>query len=120
MKVPTFLLRRLYVKGSLRNTDDGWEFTLRNSIAGGEATGLDSLVVDGVTVPASQTFFGVEGTPVAFSKVDEDHRFGLESGRDVRISVTGDSLAEGTHTVAMGFTVPAIGHIAFDFTDAVA
>ena len=35
MKVPAFLLKRLYVKGSLCNTDNGFEFRLRNNLGSG-------------------------------------------------------------------------------------
>ena len=35
--VPAFLLRRLYVKKSLRNTEDGFEFELRNRLGSGYA-----------------------------------------------------------------------------------
>ena len=119
MKVPTFLLRRLYVPGSLRNTPGGWEFTLRNSIAGGEATGLEPLVLDGAELASDDCFFEVDGEAVPFSAVGPERRFGLESGRDIRLTVRGDALSPGEHTVEMGFTVPGIGRLGFDFTDSV-
>jgi hypothetical protein len=119
VKIPVFLLRRLYVPGSLRNTRDGWEFQLHNSIAGGEATGLDPLVVDGAEIPLEDCSFDVDGVAVSFAEVGPQRRFGLESGRDIRLAVRGEPLAVGEHTVQMGFTVPGIGHLAFDFTDSV-
>ncbi len=30
--IPSFLLAKMYVKGSLKNTDTGFEFTLKNII----------------------------------------------------------------------------------------
>ena len=33
--VPAFLLRRLYVKGSLRNTAAGFEFEIKNGLGSG-------------------------------------------------------------------------------------
>ncbi|MFQ5966537.1 MAG: hypothetical protein ACE5MI_02875 [Acidimicrobiia bacterium] len=120
MKVPAFLLRRLYVRGSLRNTDSGWAFTLNNSIAGGEATGLEPLIVDGRAMTAGQCFFIHEGEPISFDQVSEERRFGLQSGRDIVIAVNGHPLALGTHTVEMAFEVPGIGRLAFDFSDEVA
>ena len=120
MKVPAFLLRRLYVRGSLRNTEDGWAFTLRNSIAGGDATRLDPLEVDGLALPAEDCFFEHDGEQVSFDRVDEEHRFGLAAGRDIDIAVRGDRLGLGSHTVTMAFEVPGVGRLAFDFTDQVA
>ncbi len=117
MKVPSFLLRRLYVKGSLHNTDQGWGFTLRNTIAGGEATGLEPLVVDGTAVPADRCFFHHHDDAVPFDRVSEVERFGLSANRDIDITVTGKPLAPGPHTVEMAFHVPGIGRLSFDFTD---
>ena len=37
VSVPGFLLRRLYVKESLKNTDTGFEFLLRNRLGSGYA-----------------------------------------------------------------------------------
>ena len=48
--VPGFLLRRLYLKGSLRNTSSGFEFQLRNRLGSGYAHKLLPLTVDGVEV----------------------------------------------------------------------
>ena len=120
MKVPGFLLRRLYLRGSLRNGPDGWAFTIRNSIAGGEATGLDPLVVDGQAVPADLTHFHLDGRAIAFDSVDSDNRFGLAAGSDIDITVHGPPLPPGSHTITMAFTVPALGRLSFDFTDVVA
>jgi hypothetical protein len=120
MKVPAFLLRRLYVSGSLRNIGDGWAFTLRNSIASGEATSLYPLTLDGTVLDPERCFFHPGGEPVSFAAVGEGQAFGLESGRDITITVTGEPLAPGEHTVGMGFRVAAIGDLSFDFTDEVA
>lgn len=117
MKVPSFLLRRLYVPGSLANTPDGWRFALRNTIAAGEATELDPLAVDGEAVDPGQCAFSVDGDPVPFTEVGEDRPFGLESGRDVEITVAGEPLPPGEHTIRMGFRVAVIGHLSFEFTD---
>ena len=46
--VPGFLLRRLYVKGSLQNTEAGVSFQLKNSLGSGYAKGMTAVVLDGV------------------------------------------------------------------------
>ena len=117
MKVPSFLLRRLYVRGSLHNSATGWEFTLHNTIAGGEAVALEPLTVDGVEVSADSSFFESDGALVPFIAVAPDRPFGLEAGADIRLSVVGPPLDPGPHTVEMAFTVPGIGALQFDFTD---
>ena len=42
--IPTFLLKKLYVKGSFRNTPTGFQLSLRNTLAPGTLIG---------TLPAS-------------------------------------------------------------------
>lgn len=37
VQVPPFLLRRLYVKGSLHNTPEGFQFQLKNTLGAGYA-----------------------------------------------------------------------------------
>ena len=37
ISVPAFLLRRLYVKGSLRNAAGGFEFQMKNGLGSGYA-----------------------------------------------------------------------------------
>ena len=119
VKVPSFLLKRLYVSGSLRNTEEGWAFTLRNSIAPGEATGLSPLVVDGRPVPAERCSFHLETGPVPFTAVSPDRPFGLEAGRDIVISAQDEHLPEGRHTVVMAFDVPPFGRLSLNFSDEV-
>jgi hypothetical protein len=46
--VPSFLLKRLYVKGSLKNTPEGFQFDLKNSLGSGYGNELLPLVVDGI------------------------------------------------------------------------
>ncbi len=111
VRVPSFLLKRLYVAGSLRNTEEGWAFTLRNSLASGEATGLSPLVVDGRPVPAERCSFRLEAGPVPFTAVSTDRPFGLEQGRDIVISARDEPLQAGRHSVVMEFDVPPFGRL---------
>ena len=61
MKVPPFLLRRLYVKGSLRATGDGFEFQLCNRLGSGYARKLPPLTLDGDELDQTATTFEVDG-----------------------------------------------------------
>ena len=47
LAVPSFMLKKLYVHGSLKNTAAGFELTLKNILAPGTIIGLNSLKVDG-------------------------------------------------------------------------
>ena len=118
--VPAFILRRLYVNGSLQNTPTGWRFTLKNSLGSGYAHGLLPLRVDeSEEVPMDQTRFENDGVIVRFDQVNEENTFGLQMSRSIVIRVTGEQLTRGAHRIDFACIVPGLGQIGFDFTDEV-
>ncbi len=118
--VPAFILRRLYLKGSLHNRDDGWGFKLKNTLGAGYAKGLIPVTVDGVEIPMEQSFFDNEGEESSFTDVSDDNTFGLKLNREILIYFRGESLEMGNRKIAMGFIVPGLGTLKFDFNDDVA
>ena len=118
--VPAFILRRLYVKGSLQNTTNGWRFTLKNSLGSGYAHGLIPLRVDeSEEIPLEQTSFENDGVTVSFDQVNRENTFGLQMNRSIVIRVIGEELSRGTHRIDFVCVVPGLGQIGFDFTDEV-
>jgi len=120
VQVPPFLLRRLYVKGSLHNTAEGLEFQLKNSLGAGYAQELLPLTIDGQELPTDDCYFSLGDEPVSFSAVDEATPFTLAMNRVTTISVSGHRLEEGQHRIGMGFVVVGLGRMAFEVTDHVA
>ncbi|MFZ1474522.1 MAG: hypothetical protein WAV79_16495, partial [Anaerolineae bacterium] len=57
MKVPSFILRQLYVKGSLRVTDQGFAFEIANKLGSGYSREMRPVMLDGVAFPLERTFF---------------------------------------------------------------
>ena len=119
VSVPGFLLRRLYVKQSLRNTSDGFEFELRNRLGSGYAHKLWPLTVDGDEVPIDQTSFLLDGDETAFGDVSRGSTFALTMNKTITVRVKGTSLQPGARKVGMGFDVPGLGTLKFDFRDLV-
>ena len=118
--VPAFILRRLYVRGSLQNTPTGWSFTLKNSLGSGYAHGLVPLRVDeSEEVPMDQTSFENDGVTIGFDQVSKENTFGLQMNRSIVISVVGEQLTRGAHRIDFACIIPGLGQIGFDFTDEV-
>jgi len=116
VKVPGFL-KRIYVKGSLRNNGGGFEFKLKNALGSGYAYGLLPMAVDGVEVPAGESFFSVDGRSLAFDQVSKERPATLAMNREATISVQGKTLTPGPHKVSIGFLVVGLGELRFDLTD---
>ena len=119
VSVPGFLLRRLYVKGSLRATEDGLSFEMKNSLGAGYAKSMLPLTVDGEEVAMEKTKFTVDGKTVAFSEVNDEVPFTLAMNRTTTIAASGVTLAPGAHNIGMAFEVQGLGVLRFDFTDTV-
>ena len=120
MKVPAFLLRRLYVKGSLVATADGFEFQMRNRLGSGYARRLLPLTLDGTELDMGRTTFEVDRKRATFDAVSADSPFTLGMNKTTIISYEGEALAEGPHKVGMRFEVAGLGELGFDFSDVAA
>ena len=117
VSVPGFLLRRLYVKGSLRNTETGFEFQLRNSLGSGYSHRMLPLSVDGAEVPMESASFVLEGEETPFAAVSRERTFTLALNTSITIRVSGVTLDAGPRKIGMGFEAPGLGELRFDFTD---
>ena len=119
VSVPGFLLRRLYVKQSLRNTTEGFEFELRNRLGSGYAHRLLPLTVDGNELPIEQASFLLDGNETAFADVSKENTFALAMNKAITVRVRNDKLGPGVRKIGMGFDVPGLGTLRFDFRDVV-
>ena len=118
--VPGFLLRRLYVKESLTNTEDGFEFQLMNRLGSGYSHKVHPLTVDGAEIPIESSEFDLEGASTRFDQVNGQTTLSLAMNKAIVVRATGARLEPGAHKIGMGFDVPGLGTLSFDFTDVVA
>ena len=117
--VPGFLLRRLYVKHSLVNTEDGFKFELMNKLGSGYSHRVHPLTVDGEEIQAASTEFNLDGTSTRFDHITQQSTFTLAMNKTIVVKVTGTRLEPGAHRIRMSFDVPGLGTLSFDFTDTV-
>ena len=119
MQVPAFLLRRLYVKGSLRNENGGFAFDIKNSLGSGYAEAVLPISVDGVEQPHGAASFTVDGETVRFADVSAERPMTLGMNKAVTLSVAGTTLVDGKHKIGIGFVVTGMGEMKFDVTDTI-
>ncbi len=117
VSVPKFILRRLYVKGSLTNTEEGMEFQLMNKLGSGYARRLLPLTVDGEDVSPERCEFNVDGAVVSFDSVTKENPFTMALNKATTVRARGVTLTDGPHNIGMGFEVAGLGVLKFDFTD---
>ena len=119
VSVPAFLLRRLYVKRSLKNTPDGFEFQMMNRLGSGYSHGVHPITVDHAELPIDAAEFDLDGDVISFSEVSRDRTLTLALNKTIIVRVSGTRLEPGPRKIGMGFDVPGLGSLDFDFTDIV-
>jgi len=117
--VPSFLLKRLYVKGSLSNNDQGFQFELKNTLGSGYANELLPMILDGEELPKEISYFAIDTEEVPFSAVSKDRPFTLAKNRTSTILAKGITLSEGPHKIEFSFVVQGLGKLGFEVADLV-
>jgi hydroxymethylglutaryl-CoA reductase (NADPH) len=114
--IPPFLLKQLYVKGSLRSVGDGVEFRLNNHLASATITGL-RLWFDGVEVSeeAITIVQGDEARPL--TDVGPESPFHFSAGAEAVVRVSGLSLETGAHAVTVVPATREIGEVTVSVDD---
>jgi hydroxymethylglutaryl-CoA reductase (NADPH) len=108
--IPPFVLRKLYVKGSLRKEAGGFSLELRNSIAPGTITAIAGLELDYQVVDTSRVSVAVPGGNVRpASEISEQAPLHFPIWFGVRLSVSGEELAEGPHQLTIRVVVKEVG-----------
>lgn len=117
--VPSFLLKRLYVKGSLRNNDHGFQFELKNTLGSGYGNELLPLTLDGKELPKESSYFILDNEETPFSAIGKDKPFTLVMNKIATILVKGVTLPEGPHKIGFSFVAQGLGKLGFEVTDLV-
>ncbi len=92
MAIPGFLLRKLYKRGTLRETADGrFSFSLHNPLAAATLIGPPTFVINGMHYPPQDV--GAQGIPL--DEVSPDNPLIFEKGDELQLVFKGRLLRGG-------------------------
>lgn len=117
--IPGVLLKKLYQKGSLRNTGEGFEFALKNVLAPGTIVGISQLLVDGRDVEASHVTIHHGGKSVAANDLSPQNPLDFGVNTVVMVRVKGDELAPGSHSIAIAPNTKEVGQLEIEIKDVI-
>jgi hypothetical protein len=117
--IPSFLLAKLYVKGSLRNTDTGFEFTLKNIIDNTMLVGIGPVTVGEKLYEGEALTLTAGEKTVGGAELTRQNGVPARMGMLLRIVVTGDKLTPGAQKINVAGTSSDIGKFKFDISDIV-
>lgn len=118
-KIPEFLLRALYVKGSLQNEADGFQFQMKNDLGPARIIGARPLQIDRKPISLEACRFEHGQNVARFSDVDADNSVLMRKGEAVTVYVEGQSLRRGRRTLGINVVVKDMGDVSFTVTDQV-
>jgi hypothetical protein len=117
---PAFVLNKLYVKDSLKNTETGFQFDLKNVVDSGTLVEIGPITVDGKPFDAPLITVVTSSQERTGDQVMRTNPLPVHLGMLFTLRVSGESLAAGEHTVNVSVLTREIGRLKFDFKDSIA
>ena len=93
--IPSFLLAKLYVKGSLKNTDSGFEFSLKNIIDSTMLIGIGPISVGEKNYEGDAITMTVGDKSINGAELSRSNSVPVRMGVPLKVSVVGEKLAVG-------------------------
>ena len=115
--IPSIMLKRLYVTGSLVNTDDGFQLAIRNTLAAGTIIGLGPVTVDGVAYDADAISVDMLGVRRSATEVTPDASLRFNMATTATIAVKAAPLPQGIHEIAITTDTREAGRLVIQVTD---
>lgn len=120
MFISPSLLDRVYVRGSLKNTDTGFEFKLKNTIDNGTLSGVKSLSLDGAVLELSTVKMQTSAGEKAAEEISYKNPLPLYYNSEAVVSVAGNPLAAGAHSIVLAISVYEAGTLQLKINDEIA
>ncbi len=120
MFISPSMLERVYVRGSLKNTETGFEFKLKNNVDNGSLSGCKALLIDGAEVPLTAVTLKTPQGDRPAAEISSRSPLYLRYGGEVTISAASDPLPAGSHEMALKIYVMEIGQLEIKVTDEIA
>ena len=116
-KIPEFVLKSLYVKGSLKVERNGFEFQVNNRLGPAHIIATRPLQLNRVPIPIEKCRFVHGQEQASFGDVDADNSILMRKGEAITVRVSDTSLSRGRHTLGISFVVKDLGPVGFSISD---
>jgi hypothetical protein len=114
---PSSMLAKLFVRGSLKNSDHGFELKLKNIIDSGTVVGLGPLVVDETSYEPQNYKVKVGDKELTADQVTRTAPVAVRSFLEILITVEGTPLAAGEHKLSFQIMTREAGKLQFSVTE---
>lgn len=116
--IPEFLMKRVYKKGSLKQTEDGVCFELKNVLGPGFISGFSFVKINDVLFDAGKVRFITQGTEIPAETVSEENPIGFRLGQEGTLILLGARcLKEGINQIIIELMNPEAGKVKLSLSD---
>lgn len=119
MKVPAFMLKKLYVAKSLANGPEGASFRLKNTMASATLTRAPAITIDGSRVDDKTLLFREGADQKTAADITPQTPIEFKKGVEVLVVMQGRAVAAGKHTIKIEAESREWQTLAFDVEDTV-
>jgi hydroxymethylglutaryl-CoA reductase (NADPH) len=120
LDIPDRVLKRLYTYGSLRNTEAGIQFEIKNRLQDARFAGVDRVVVDGERIdPGRVHLETADGKQFRLDQITEEDSIPFPVGRTVYVTVEDLELPTGDHEMEVAFRAEPFGQLSLSVTDTI-
>ncbi|HRH44742.1 MAG TPA: hydroxymethylglutaryl-CoA reductase [Pyrinomonadaceae bacterium] len=119
--IPSMLLRQLYTFNSLKNTENGVQFAIKNRLTDVEFSELKSVAINGVEIPKDKVTFDLgDGNIISADSISESNPIPFPLRKVVLVNVANGNLPTGKHKIEIAVKAKGYGSLKFDVEDAIA
>lgn len=116
--IPEFLMKRVYKKGSLKQTEDGVCFELKNVLGPGFISGFNFVKVNDAIFEPEKVKFVTQGTEISAVEVNEENPIGFRLGQEGTLILNGAKcLKEGINQIIIELMNPEAGKVQLSLSD---
>ena len=117
-RVPDFLIRRIYKKGSLKETTDGISFELKNILGPGNITGINFIKINEDLYDASVIKFISSNIQVLAKQVSSENPMLIKFNQEATCLLEGaKGLQAGLNKIIIEIMSQDIGQVQVTLTD---
>lgn len=116
--IPEFLMKRVYKKGSLKQTEDGVCFDLKNVLGPGFISGFILVKINDAIFHPDKVKFITQGTEIQAEEVSEENPIGFRLGQEGTLILEGAKcLKDGINQILIELMNPEAGRVQLSLSD---
>ncbi|MEM0144807.1 MAG: hydroxymethylglutaryl-CoA reductase [Thermoplasmata archaeon] len=117
VSVPSFILKKLYVKGSLKNSANGFLFELKNTLAEATIVSPIKIAIDGKELNEKNIYLNVGKEKLNSSEISQTKSLKFMVGTSIILEISGINLSPGQHKIDIRAQSKEFGELSFSIQD---